>query len=229
MAQKVFIVGRNPNVSQGEIAVRIDDPSKKVSSNHCRITYDGAIFYLEDLSSTNGTFINGHRISTKNLIEQNQSFSMGKKFSFSISNSIINDIIFRQTKTVTNEIGRVEESVNENIDENKLYISSFISNKLPAMVKNELAKMNPQKQEEFVEEYKRKTKSIGITYLFLIIILAMHYGYLKKWGLQFVFWFTGGGFFIWAFIDLFRVPGMVNDYNKDMALETMRNLKATST
>ena len=112
--------------------------------------------------------------------------------------------------------------------ETKLYISASIVDNLPSMVRNELAKMTAQKQDEFVEEYRRKAKSLGTAYLFLIIVLAMHYGYLKKWGLQVVFWLTGGGFLIWWFIDLFRLPGLVNNYNKDIATDTMRNLKAIS-
>jgi hypothetical protein len=112
--------------------------------------------------------------------------------------------------------------------ENKLYIQSSIADSLPSMVKNELAKMPAQRQEEFVEEYKRKAKSLGIAYLFLIVVLAMHYGYLRKWGLQIVFWLTGGGFFIWWFIDIFRLPGLVKNYNKDIATEVMRNLKSIS-
>jgi len=112
--------------------------------------------------------------------------------------------------------------------ESKLYISASVTDSLPSMVQNELAKMPAQKQEEFVEEYKRKAKSLGVAYLFLIIVLAMHYGYLRKWGLQVVFWLTGGGFLIWWFIDLFRLPGLVKNYNKDIATDTFRNLKAMS-
>ena len=112
--------------------------------------------------------------------------------------------------------------------ESKLYISASVADSLPSMVKNELAKMSAQKQEEFVEEYKRKAKSLGVAYLLLIIVLAMHYGYLRQWGLQIVFWLTGSGFFIWWFIDLFRLPGLVKNYNKDIATDIMRNLKAMS-
>lgn len=111
--------------------------------------------------------------------------------------------------------------------ENKLFIQSSIADYLPSMVKNELAKMSAQKQEEFVEEYKRKAKSVGIAYL-LIILIGMHYGYLRKWGLQVVFWLTAGGLFIWCLVDLFRIPGLVKNYNKDIATEVMRNLKAIS-
>ncbi len=60
--------------------------------------------------------------------------------------------------------------------ENKLYIPSSIADNLPSMVRNELIKLSAQKQEEFIEEYKRKAKSTGVAYLFLIVILAMHYG-----------------------------------------------------
>ena len=112
--------------------------------------------------------------------------------------------------------------------ENKLYIPASIADDLPSMVKNELAKMSPQKQSEFVEEFERKSKSLGIGYLFLVIVLAMHYGYLRKWGLQIVFWLTGGGFAVWWIIDLFRLPALVKNYNKDIATDIMRNLKAIS-
>lgn len=56
----------------------------------------------------------------------------------------------------------------------KLYISASVADDLPSMVKNGFAKMPAQKQEEFVEEYKRKAKSLGTAYLFLINVLAMH-------------------------------------------------------
>jgi hypothetical protein len=33
------------------------------------------------------------------------------------------------------------------------------------------------------------------------------------------------GLGIWAFIDLFRIPGMVRNYNKDIAMDVFRDLK----
>lgn len=112
--------------------------------------------------------------------------------------------------------------------EAKLFIPGSIASDLPAMVRNELAKMSAQKQEEFLEEYKRKRKSVGFGYVLLIFLFSLHYGYVGKWGLQVLFWLTGGGLVIWWFIDLFRVPGLVGNYNKDMATNVMRNLKAIS-
>lgn len=112
--------------------------------------------------------------------------------------------------------------------ETQLLVPASIASSLPAMVRNELAKMPAQKQEEFVEEYKRKAKSTGVAYLFLLLILSMHYGYLNKWGLQIVFWLTAGGLGFWWIIDIFRLSGLVKNHNKDVATDTMRNLKAMS-
>ncbi|MDK2772132.1 MAG: TM2 domain-containing protein [Flavobacterium sp.] len=113
------------------------------------------------------------------------------------------------------------------LTENKLYVPNSISGSLPSMVKNELAKMSAQKQEEFIEEYKRKKKSLGFTYV-LWFFLGWHYAYTRKWGIQVLFWFTVGGLFVWWFIDIFRIPGMIKNYNKDVAMDVMRNLKAIS-
>lgn len=106
-----------------------------------------------------------------------------------------------------------------------LYISGSIINNLSPMIKYELAKWPVQKQDMFVEEYRKRTKSVGIAYLFLIIILSLHYGYLRKWGIQVLFWITGGGLGIWWLIDLFRLPGLVKNYNNDIAIDTIKDLK----
>lgn len=109
---------------------------------------------------------------------------------------------------------------------NTLLIPTSIADDLPAMVRNELSRMSAQHQEEFIEEYKRKRKSLGVAYLFLLIMVWLHYGYLGKWGLQLLFWFTVGGFFFWWFADIFRLPGLIRSYNMDVATDVMRNLKA---
>jgi hypothetical protein len=109
--------------------------------------------------------------------------------------------------------------------EKKIFIPVSIVDKLPAMVRNELANLSPQKQEEFLEEYKRKRKSIGVAYL-CWILFGLHYAYIKNWGMQVLFWLTLGGLWIWWIVDIFRIPGMINNYNKDMAIDIMRNLKA---
>lgn len=106
-------------------------------------------------------------------------------------------------------------------------IPASISDSLPAMVRNELAKLPAQRQEEFLEEYRRKAKSVGAAYL-LWLLLGWHYIYLRKWGIQFLFWLTAGGVLIWWLVDLFRIPGMVRDFNRDVAVDVLRNLKAVA-
>src|SRR5258708_28871188 len=106
-------------------------------------------------------------------------------------------------------------------------IPAQVADQLPSMVRNQLAKLPAQQQEEFLEEFNRKAKDSGTAYG-LWLLLGWHYIYLRKWGLQFVFWLTFGGFMVWWFVDLFRVAGMVRDYNKDIATDVLRNLVAIS-
>lgn len=43
----------------------IDDPT--VSGRHCRISLQGGVYFVEDLGSTNGTYVNGKRIQRAGL------------------------------------------------------------------------------------------------------------------------------------------------------------------
>ena len=108
MSVKTYLVGRNPNVSQGEIAIKIEDPSKKVSSNHCRITFDGSSFYIEDLISVNGTYVNGKKINSRTLVDINSNIKLGENYIFSLTNPIIqsslqNSNSMRQTQFETQQ------------------------------------------------------------------------------------------------------------------------------
>ena len=130
-----------------------------------------------------------------------------------------------QLQTSNNSKNLHSENSNTNVQ--KLYIPASIADSIPSMVKNELKNLSAQKQDEFVEEYRRKQKSVGMAYL-CWLVFGLHYGYVGKWGLQIVYWLTAGGFFVWALVDLFRIPSIINNYNKDTATDVMRNLKAIS-
>jgi hypothetical protein len=95
------------------------------------------------------------------------------------------------------------------------------------MVRHELLSLSLSQQEEFLEEYYRKIKSTGNAYC-LWFCLGWHYAYLRKWGLQVLYWLSFGGFLMWAFIDLFRIPRLVDDYNKDVAISVLRDQKMIS-
>lgn len=57
-----------------------------------------------------------------------------------------------------------------------------------------------------------QVKSTGTAYVFWFF-LGAHYAYLGKWGIQFLYWFTLGGLFIWAIIDLFTMSSKVEAHN----------------
>ena len=60
-----------------------DDPEAKVSRRHARITMQDGTYYLEDLGSTNGTFVNrGKRLApgTQQLLNDGDEIIVGKTF-----------------------------------------------------------------------------------------------------------------------------------------------------
>lgn len=110
--------------------------------------------------------------------------------------------------------------------EQVLLLPSSLSNVLPSVVKGALASLGAIQQQMFVEEYNRKKKSVFVAYVCLLV--GLQYGYLRKWGLQVVFWITAGGVFIWWIILLFSLSSKVKNYNRDVAIEVMRNVKILS-
>jgi hypothetical protein len=106
-----------------------------------------------------------------------------------------------------------------------LLIPGSVIDNLPTMVREGLGKLSVSKQEQFLEEYQRKSKSVGIAYL-LWFVLGLHYAYVGKWGLTLLMWITLFGLLIWWFIDIFRVPGIVRNHNKDLAVDVFRTMKA---
>lgn len=66
-----------------DIDLDVYDPEAKVSRRHARIIYDGGRFLIEDLGSTNGTFVNrGRRLIPGNshILSDNDEIIVGKTF-----------------------------------------------------------------------------------------------------------------------------------------------------
>lgn len=66
-----------------DIDLDIYDPEAKVSRRHARIIYDAGKFMIEDLGSTNGTFVNrGRRLIPGNphILSDNDEIIVGKTF-----------------------------------------------------------------------------------------------------------------------------------------------------
>ncbi len=102
---------------------------------------------------------------------------------------------------------------------------SAIQDQIPDAIKAKLQSMTPLNQSAFVAEFNRKRKSTLLAFV-LLWILGLHYAYLGKWWMTLIFWITFGGLFIWWFIDLFRVFGMVRDYNKTVAFNVLKDIQA---
>lgn len=60
---------------QKKSSVRIDEPG--VSRIHARIYHDGCSWFLEDLDSTTGTFLNGTKLAKPNVLEDGDAFVIG--------------------------------------------------------------------------------------------------------------------------------------------------------
>lgn len=79
------IIGRDEKKCQ----IVLNDP--EISGTHAKITKTLINCYLEDLNSSNGTFINGERINKKEL-ENGDEFSIGEtRFVLEVSSSLIED------------------------------------------------------------------------------------------------------------------------------------------
>jgi len=213
---KTISVGRD---SSNDIVV----DNKIVSRHHAHFTINSqGQVAIKDLGSPNGTYVNDTK-TTGCVLAPGDVVKLGNVvFDWQTNLQLLN----QQIDTTPGAGEKLSEQ--GNILPNSLHISSLIVAELPVLVRNELVTLPAQWQQEFAEEYTRNKKSLGLAYLFLIIIFCAHYGYLKKWGLQILFWVTAGGLGIWWLIDLFRLPGLVKNYNIDLAIHVMRNLKVAN-
>ena len=66
-APQTFQVGQEEAVLGREAGLAVSLPLDGISRRHARITWDGQIHWLEDLGSTNGTFLNGQGIRRERL------------------------------------------------------------------------------------------------------------------------------------------------------------------
>ena len=65
-----WVVGSSPDCD-----VVVDQPT--VSGRHCRVTRDGAGYSIEDLNSTNGTFVNGVALAAPRAVTRSDAVTLG--------------------------------------------------------------------------------------------------------------------------------------------------------
>lgn len=91
------------------------------------------------------------------------------------------------------------------------------------LVQSALSKMDEEERLTFEAELARQQKEAWV-YVLLAICFPIQLALLGKWGLQIVFWLTGGGFFVWWIIEWFLTPKRVREYNDEKATEIARTL-----
>lgn len=103
-----------------------------------------------------------------------------------------------------------------------LVIPARVASSLSRTVREQLAYLTPDQQRAFLWRYRAQAKSPVVALAFLP--LGWHYLYLRKRGLQVLFWLTLGGLAAWWVLDFFRIHKLVRDYNRRVAMHVMRAL-----
>jgi pSer/pThr/pTyr-binding forkhead associated (FHA) protein len=95
MKTLTFIVGTKPTIKRksNDIKIKIEDKYNEVERNHCKITYLKGKYYIEDLNSTNGTYVDGNKITGKTEISIHSKIKLGFNNDFSLNNKTIQYII----------------------------------------------------------------------------------------------------------------------------------------
>ena len=71
LTRSEIIIGRDPGVD-------VTIPSAAVSRRHARLTREGDAYMLEDLGSSNGTYLNGERLTARHLLMSGDKIRFGK-------------------------------------------------------------------------------------------------------------------------------------------------------
>lgn len=108
-----------------------------------------------------------------------------------------------------------------------LVIPKSVYETLPEQINASLSELSDEQQERFVEAFEQASKRVATAYGFYFL-LGSHYAYIGRWGMQAIWWCTLGGLGVWALIDLFRIPRLINHYNDEVAKRVTRKIKALS-
>lgn len=72
MDERSWIIGSRPDCD-----IRVESPT--VSGRHCRLIERGGALWLEDLVSSNGTFVAGERITEARIVRRGDSVTLGRE------------------------------------------------------------------------------------------------------------------------------------------------------
>ena len=104
-------------------------------------------------------------------------------------------------------------------------IPTNIRKEIPQAVLRKLETMDELTQEAFVSEFRKKKKSSTMASILMLALPCFHYFYLGKVWLNLLFWATMGGFGLWWVMDVFRLGGMVREYNKSVDISVLKEIQ----
>jgi hypothetical protein len=99
-------------------------------------------------------------------------------------------------------------------------VAERIGRQLPSAVRSQLANLPAGAQFEFLEEYRRKSKSLWAAYFWSLFYC--HHALLGRRGTTLAMLGMA-----WWLVDLVRLPGLVRSYNHALAFDILRNMRAT--
>ena len=105
-----------------------------------------------------------------------------------------------------------------------LQINNRTADKVPSSVKQALAKLSPERQATWEEEYTRKARS-NVLMLLLAILFPIQFFVEGRVGLGLLFMFSWGGFGLWYLAEIFMVWGRTTAYNEELAKSVLRDIK----
>ena len=76
-AAQTFEIGQAEAVLGREAGLAVSLRLDGISRRHARVTWDGQLYWLKDLGSTNGTFINDDKVSITEITDQTE-FKIGQ-------------------------------------------------------------------------------------------------------------------------------------------------------
>lgn len=65
-------------------------------------------------------------------------------------------------------------------------------------------------------------------FICVLFFPTTHYAFLGKWQMQFLFWLSLGGCFIWWIIDIFRIKKIVNNANVELQNNILFEIKSVN-
>jgi len=102
-------------------------------------------------------------------------------------------------------------------------IPMTIQKQLPESLLRKIRAMDGVVRHDFVSEFGKRRKSLLLT--FILLGGGFHRAYLGQIWLTLLFIGTFGGFFAWWIIDLFRLPRIVREKNRSIAIEVLKDVQ----